>query len=97
MSNFHFRLYIMDVNKYFVIAKFEDTQEIEVTSSTWLSKNNTMCCWPNYKSPNKTVKAVSHHETVKKDWKQYKVKILGQGRRFGIIRSNFLCFYEIAT
>lgn len=68
---------------YFVIVKFQDTEEIEVTTSCWLREGGKKCVWPNFKSSNRTVKAASLHEAAKSDWLVYDIKIAGNGHKFG--------------
>lgn len=76
---------------HFVLAKFLDTNEIEVITTEWLRENGTKCYWPNYRSSNTTIKAIGQHKKVEKNWLIHDVKIVGGGRQFGK-KYNLKCF-----
>lgn len=66
------------MSRYFVLVKFNETDEIEIVTTSWLRNNNTQCMWPNYKNPSRIVTAI------------HDVKVLGGGHQFGNSKASVL-------
>jgi hypothetical protein len=68
--------------KGFVIIRFIETDEVEVTSTTWLREEQTKCYWPPYATSQRQIKSIGSHETPISTWTLHNILVLGQGKSF---------------
>ncbi|KTF88678.1 hypothetical protein cypCar_00017675 [Cyprinus carpio] len=60
----------------YAVVTFQDSDEVMVVASNWLSLDKKQCCWPPFKSPDKCMEAVQNRikaETAGRPWEKINI------------------------
>jgi len=72
---------------YYVIARFTETREVEVASSTSVSEVLKSCWWPSTDSSLLLKSFLYKPQQVNKDdkdlWGKFPMEVLGDGKKYG--------------
>ena len=63
----------------YYIVEFDESNEIDIVSSEWLSADKKTCQWPPLKSAQATL-AAKNHEKPAESWDWFDVAIMENGR-----------------